>query len=97
MPTLEFYLERAAEARRDADGADLANVRDRCLSAAVAWDGMADRLRRTQDFRDAHEATRVAAAAQLANTLQPKNEDESEYTDEPHGAQRAPADPPTAP
>ena len=32
MSTLEFYNERAADCRRDADQTQLVNVRDRCLS-----------------------------------------------------------------
>ncbi|WP_294173859.1 hypothetical protein [uncultured Sphingomonas sp.] len=54
MSTLMFYTERAAECRRDAEEATLTNVRDRCLSAAEAWENMADRARRTQSYRDAH-------------------------------------------
>nr|WP_294168243.1 hypothetical protein [uncultured Sphingomonas sp.] len=62
MSTLQFYTERAAECRREADEATLANVRVRCLSAAEAWENMADRARRTQSYRTAHEAARPAAA-----------------------------------
>jgi hypothetical protein len=51
MSTLEFYNERAAQCRAEAELTSLANVRDRCLSAAAAWDAMADRMRRTQDYR----------------------------------------------
>ena len=51
MSTLEFYNERAAQCRAEAAGTDLVNVRDRCLSAAAAWDDMADRVRRTQVYR----------------------------------------------
>ena len=34
----EFYLERAAEARRDAASTALQNVRDRCLRAHHRYD-----------------------------------------------------------
>jgi hypothetical protein len=51
MSSLEFYSERAAQCRAEADLTSLANVRDRCLSAASAWDSMADRVRRTQIYR----------------------------------------------
>ncbi len=60
MSTLEFYDERAAQCRAEADGATLVNVRDRCLSAASAWDDMADRVRRTQNYR-VEDAARKAA------------------------------------
>ena len=60
MSTLEFYNQRAADCRREADLTPLANVRDRCLSAALAWDNMADRVLRTQGYR-AEDAARKAA------------------------------------
>jgi hypothetical protein len=47
----DFYLARATEAKRDADAATLDNVRDRCLRAAAAWDGMAARAARTEKMR----------------------------------------------
>ena len=67
MSTLQFYTERAAECRRDAEAATLANVRDRCLSAAEAWESMAERARRTQSYRTAHEAEKAAQAAEAAD------------------------------
>jgi hypothetical protein len=60
MSTLEFYNERAAQCRAEADGTTLGNVRDRCLSAAMAWDNMADRVRRTQTYRVEDAARKVA-------------------------------------
>jgi hypothetical protein len=59
MSTLSFYLERAAECRRDAEATTLDNVRNRSLSAAEAWEQMADRARRTQSYRTAHEAEKA--------------------------------------
>lgn len=59
MPTLEFYNERAADCRRDAELTLLIKVRDRCLSAASAWDDMADRVRRTQTYRAEDAARKV--------------------------------------
>ena len=51
MSTLQFYDDQAAQCRAEADATSLVNVRDRCLSAAAAWDSMANRVRRTQTFR----------------------------------------------
>lgn len=59
MTTLEFYNERAAECRREAQSSRLVNVRDRCLSAAVAWEAMAERVRRTEAFRADNEARKT--------------------------------------
>jgi hypothetical protein len=58
MSTLQFYAERAAECRRDADAASLENVKRRNLDAATAWEAMADRMVRTNAHRDANEAAR---------------------------------------
>lgn len=60
MSTLEFYSARAAQCRAEAEGTKLVNVRDRCLSAASAWDTMADRVRRTEIYR-VEDAARKAA------------------------------------
>ena len=57
---LDFYIERAAECRRDAEATSLQNVRERCLSAAQAWETMADRVRRTEAYR-ANGVARKAA------------------------------------
>ena len=60
MSTLEFYNDRAAECRAEADGSKLVNVRNRCLTAATAWDNMADRVRRTQAYQVEETARKLA-------------------------------------
>lgn len=60
MSTLEFYNKRAAECRAEAEGSKLLNVRERCLGAASAWDDMANRVRKTQAYRDEDAARKVA-------------------------------------
>lgn len=62
----EFYIERAAAARREAEAATLANVRDRCLRAAAAWDEMAARAARTERMRAETEAKKALEAAAAA-------------------------------
>lgn len=66
MNTLEYYIARAAQCREEAAIATLANVRERCLRSASAWEGMADQLRVTEAYR-ADEVARKAeqALAQL--------------------------------
>jgi hypothetical protein len=61
MSTLQFYADRAAECRRDAETATLVNVRQRHLDAAVAWDGMAERITKTMAHREANQVRREAA------------------------------------
>ena len=66
MKDYDLYIQRAAEARADADAAQLDNVRERCLRAEAAWKAMADRAARTESMRatlEAHKAAAVAAAA----------------------------------
>ena len=58
----EFYLARAAEARREAEAATLANVRERCLRSEAAWLSMAERAERTEKMRARSEADKAAAA-----------------------------------
>ncbi len=78
MSTLDFYLERAAQCRRDAEGTSLLNVKARSLSAAEAWDAMAARLRKTQVYRDG-DADRKAAVNKSK-----ENETESSELPAPH-------------
>ena len=59
MTSRQMYTERAAECRREADAATLVNVRDRCLSSALAWENMAHRAEQTETYR-ANEAERKA-------------------------------------
>ena len=63
MSTLQFYAERAAECRRDADKATLVNVRQRSLDAAEAWDAMADRVTRTLAHKEANAEVRALREA----------------------------------
>jgi hypothetical protein len=65
----EFFLARAAEARAEAEAAILANVRDRCLRAAAAWSGMADRAERTEKQRAKTEAEKLARSENLSLSI----------------------------
>ncbi|HJQ17950.1 MAG TPA: hypothetical protein VJ859_13240 [Allosphingosinicella sp.] len=60
----DYYLARAAEARRDAEAATLANVRERCLRSEAAWKEMAARAARTDRMRSEAEAQKAALLAQ---------------------------------
>jgi len=66
----EFATERALEAARDAETAQLDNVRDRALRSEAAWRDMADRARKTEESRAKREAAaetaRVTAAQAIA-------------------------------
>lgn len=62
MSQLDFYLARAAEAKRDAEAATLDNVRNRCLRAEAAWTEMAARADRGDKMRAKIESEKAAAA-----------------------------------
>ncbi|HEY1604997.1 MAG TPA: hypothetical protein VGF77_05310 [Allosphingosinicella sp.] len=55
------YAARADEARAEADNATLANVRDRCLRSATAWEAMAARARRSETMRAKLQAEKETA------------------------------------
>ena len=67
MSQHEFYLARAAEARRDAEHATLVNVRERCLRAEAAWIEMAARAEKSERMKARLEAEKAAAAAVLTH------------------------------
>ena len=63
MREKDNYRKLAAQARTDADSAELENVRDRCLRAETAWLIMAERAERTARL---HQVNEVAKAHQEA-------------------------------
>ena len=69
MSQLDFYLVRAAEARREAENATLDNVRDRCLRAEAAWNEMAARADRGEKMRARLEAEKAVMAAGRAELI----------------------------
>lgn len=48
----EFYLDRVAETRAEAEAATLDHVRERCQRAEAAWTALAVRAERNQALRD---------------------------------------------
>ena len=64
MTDKETYLQRAAEARTQADEATLDNVRERCLRSEAAWIAMADRAERNEKMRETLAAQKAAALAE---------------------------------
>jgi hypothetical protein len=56
---LEFYLERARQARDEAEAATLDHVRERCRRSEAAWTQLADRAQRSEQLKAA-EALRKA-------------------------------------
>jgi hypothetical protein len=59
---LQFLLDRAEEARGQAEAATLDHVRERCRRSEAAWEALADKARRSERLR-LEEAERKAAIA----------------------------------
>ena len=63
---LNFYRERAAEARAGADAATLGNIRDRWLLSEASWMQLADRAERGEQFQQKLIAEKASERAALA-------------------------------
>lgn len=62
--SLQFYLDRAQQARTEAEEATLSHVRERCRRAEVAWSSLAQKAARAQEGRLQQERK---SAGSLAN------------------------------
>jgi hypothetical protein len=49
--TLQFYLDRAEQARQEAKVTTLSHVRERCHRAEAAWSSLAQKAARAQEGR----------------------------------------------
>lgn len=65
MTDTSFYRAQADKARAEADAADLANVRDRHLRSAAAFDAMVERTERVATTRAARQAATETHKDQL--------------------------------
>jgi len=61
--TLKFYLDRAEEARKQAEAATLSHVRDRCRRSEAAWTQLAERSAATEKLRLKQLQMKAAEAA----------------------------------
>ena len=57
---LKFYLDRAEQAREDAEAATLSNVVDRCRRSEAAWNQLAERVALAERNRQKLETTKAA-------------------------------------
>lgn len=67
--SLQFYLDRAEQARVDAEAATLSNVRERCRRAEAAWTQMAERAASNERKRE--EQLLLKAAPQSVTGPEP--------------------------
>jgi hypothetical protein len=56
---LQFFLDRAAQARVEGEAATLEHVRERCHRSEAAWTSLAQKAQRSERLR-AEEAVRKA-------------------------------------
>jgi len=61
--SLQFYLDRAQQARDEADEATLSHVRERCRRSEAAWSGLAQKAARAQEGRLQNEQKSAALSA----------------------------------
>ena len=59
--TLRFYLDRAEQAREDAEAATLSNVADRCRRSEAAWTLLAERAALAEKNREKLALEKAAA------------------------------------
>jgi hypothetical protein len=61
LNTLQFYLDRAKQAREDAEAATLSHVRDRCRRSQAAWTQLAEKVAATEKRRIQQSIEKAAA------------------------------------
>lgn len=61
----DFYLARADDCAREATEAKLDNVRDRCLRSEAVWRLLAERLIRSETFRERMVVEKAMGVAPL--------------------------------
>jgi hypothetical protein len=61
--TLQFYLDRARQARSEAEEATLSHVRERCRRSEAAWSSLAQKAARAQEGRLQQTRTSAGSSA----------------------------------
>ena len=64
---LQFFLDRAEQARTEAEAATLGLVRERCRRSEAAWSALAEKAQRGERLRIEDQKRKAAAAASIAN------------------------------
>ncbi len=64
--TYEFYIARAEEAAKEAERAQLDNVRERALRSEAAWREMADKARKIVTDREQAQLEKEQRQAEAA-------------------------------
>jgi hypothetical protein len=64
---LQFFLDRADQARAEAEAATLNHVRERCRRSEAAWSALADKAQRGERLRIEDQKRKAAEAASISN------------------------------
>jgi hypothetical protein len=64
---LQFFLDRADQARAEAEAATLDLVRERCRRSEAAWSAIADKAERGERLRIEDQKRKAAIAASISN------------------------------
>jgi hypothetical protein len=64
---LQFFLDRAQQARAEAEAATLDLVRERCSRSEAAWSALADKAQRSERLRIEDQKRKAATAASISN------------------------------
>jgi hypothetical protein len=78
--SLQFFLDRAEQARVEAEAATLDLVRERCRRSEAAWSDLADKAQRSERLRIEDQKRKAATAASISNEEHIEEDDpESEF------------------
>jgi hypothetical protein len=64
---LQFFLDRAEQARAEGEAATLDLVRERCRRSEAAWSALADKAQRGERLRIEDQKRKAAEAASISN------------------------------
>jgi len=64
---LQFLLDRADQARVEAEAATLDLVRERCRRSETAWSALAEKAQRGEELRLEDQKRKAAVAASISN------------------------------
>lgn len=65
--SLQFFLDRAEQARAEAEAATLDLVRERCQRSQAAWSDLADKAQLGERLRIEDQNRKAATAASISN------------------------------
>ena len=65
--SLQFFLDRAEQARAEAEAATLDLVRERCRRSQAAWSALAEKAQRSERLRIEDQKRKAATTASISH------------------------------